>query len=674
MFNKTYLTILILFCCISNSIAQNFAQRQQQYLSAFKEENSLNALSMKAFLGESLNTNIIDDVVRTLPTDKNVDFKLIHLIRILFLTNGEYDNRILPTLQQIPLWMEKGENLRVYWSENHMIMYASTAYLLKQKYNWTVDSALDNRLNHWLQLKLDYGFYEFYSTTYFSFTLMGLLNLADFAEDAVIKEKATQVAKKLLSEFLLMTNNKGSYFPACARSYFEYYDKPYGESVNTMAYLLTGFGETSNSSKNVGAFLSTSNINLDDVIASWTPKLDIKKKFGHPLSAVDSIHSEQTAMDKVIFQWSGGGYFHPAVIEESLNLMDSIGLWSHSEFSDFEFFSIFPPEISPDLAQAAASMSKSSVNMNAEVAIFKNNAAILSSLQNYWAGYAGYQQWPWAATVGKAPVYTISGKVNSDWNDRQRLTANRHLPYIEQNSNVALVMYQPNFELGILYNDFDVALYWVDSFFTETRTLGYWILGREDDSYIAIRRHCIDSINGIPACDDDGQTWVVIVGNQEMYGSFDDFEIMVDASIYKDNWRFDWETFQWIYHGEIHIDGKSIVKDWYRHPLTNPNTRDNNGDDQGVPTAIKFNDISQSINISPNPVSTQVKVSVNRQLEDANGILEVFDLNGKLVYKTIINNNIGDYFIDTDNWSAGNYIITIQSGNSKGATKIVKVN
>lgn len=54
---------------------------------------------------------------------------------------------------------------------------------------------------------------------------------------------------------------------------------------------------------------------------------------------------------------------------------------------------------------------------------------------------------------------------------------------------------------------------------------GNWILGREGSGYVAVRRNCTSEINGVRACTNpDGQTWVIMVGNSDMYGSFDAFE------------------------------------------------------------------------------------------------------------------------------------------------------
>lgn len=40
------------------------------------------------------------------------------------------------------------------------------------------------------------------------------------------------------------------------------------------------------------------------------------------------------------------------------------------------------------------------------------------------------------------------------------------------------------------------------------------LLGRQANQYVAVRRHCLDSINNVAACYmDRGQAWVIIVGD-----------------------------------------------------------------------------------------------------------------------------------------------------------------
>jgi hypothetical protein len=92
------------------------------------------------------------------------DFDIIQLIRILFLSTGQYDAKILPLLEDIPFWINYNDTVRNYWSENHMIMWMGSDWLLHEKYNKPIDSTLHKRLVHYLDLKNEFGYYEFNSS------------------------------------------------------------------------------------------------------------------------------------------------------------------------------------------------------------------------------------------------------------------------------------------------------------------------------------------------------------------------------------------------------------------------------------------------------------------------------------------------------------------------------
>ena len=157
-------------------------------------------------------------------------------------------------------------------------------------------------------------------------------------------------------------------------------------------------------------------------------------------------------------------------------------------------------------AKIAAPITRSSVISTADIEIYKNKGITLSSAQSYRSRYLGYQQWPWMANIDTVAVWTKSGEVFANWKDRSHSNSNTHLPYLKQDKNVALIMYRPIKNLALYgFGDFDVALYWSDSSFEETRTYGgHWLMGRVGDSYVAVRRGCDNGmINGWPACSND---------------------------------------------------------------------------------------------------------------------------------------------------------------------------
>ena len=74
-------------------------------------------------------------------------------------------------------------------------MWMSSAYLLEESHNIdTNDPELVTRLTSYLKAKIEYGYYEFYSTLYLPYTLSGLLNLVDFCQDATIQDLATRAS------------------------------------------------------------------------------------------------------------------------------------------------------------------------------------------------------------------------------------------------------------------------------------------------------------------------------------------------------------------------------------------------------------------------------------------------------------------------------------------------
>ncbi|CAM2011346.1 hypothetical protein [Acanthopleuribacter pedis] len=522
-----------------------------------------NALPIQAFEGLPLSETHLDDLLSGLLDRETSDFVLVVLMRVLCLTDA-YDERILPIITQLPFWLRENEDLRVYWSENHMIMWMSSDWLMMERFDWSVDDALRKRLIHYLNLKIEYGYYEFFSSTYYPYTLSGLLNLADFSQDMEIAALAASAAQRLMADVLLLVNEQGAFFPAAGRNYVSKYLSALNHNHDKVNYLFTGLGPVPTDASHASAFVATSSVDFGAVIDSWRPQLNQSLTLGHPLSQGDVLHAGQSDIDRIIFQWSAGGYFHPDLAEDTLWLLDELDLWEHHDFNDFAGFEGFPAWVASTGSIILASITRSSVLTGVNIAIYKDGPVSLTATQGYWSGRLGYQLFPWVASTGTIAVWTQSGEVKTEWRDRGSMNANTHLPHVTQNDNVALVMYQPNVDLPIFgIDDLDVALYWPEDRFDETRAFGNWVLGREGDGYVAVYKHCNAVINGHFACDDErGQTWAVVVGNNQSHGDFDAFETVIRAGSVREQWRWDWRKFTFNYVARVQVDGKTIEKTW----------------------------------------------------------------------------------------------------------------
>ncbi|MBK8660176.1 MAG: hypothetical protein IPN22_15245 [Bacteroidetes bacterium] len=204
-----------------------YEQRKNDYIDSALLSPNGHKMIFQAYRNVPVDSAQLQTMLNNLITKTTSDFDIIQLIRILFLSTGQYDSKILPVLEDIPFWINYNDTVRNYWSENHMIMWMGCDWLLHEKYNKPIDSTLRKRLVHYLDLKNEFGFYEFNSSVYAPYSLSGLLNLADFSQDTIIKKGAATAAQRLLTDLLLYTNDLGAFYPVAGRNYPSKYTTPF---------------------------------------------------------------------------------------------------------------------------------------------------------------------------------------------------------------------------------------------------------------------------------------------------------------------------------------------------------------------------------------------------------------------------------------------------------------
>ena len=669
-----FLFLFCFSCLLAFGNDSTYVERQTAYVEAALLNDTGNKKTLQAYRDLPIDPVELEELLSDLPTKYDPDFQIVELVRVLFYSDGMYDEDILPVLAEIPFWLNASDTTRNYWTENHMIMWMSTEWLLHERYDWPIDSTLYPRLIHYLELKRDYGFYEFFSSVYFPYTLSGLLNLYEFSEDTLVKELSMEVAQRLLKDVLKPTTNLGVYFPAAGRNYPEKYKNAYGQNHSSLIYLLTGFGEVPTRATHAGAFLATSSLPVDEVINSWTPYIDTLVRVGHSLESGFEIHSEMTPTDQILFQWSTGGYAHPAVAEETFQLLADSSLWDHRDWEVLQPLSIFPPPTVPALAEQLGVISYSSGLSGHDVRIFKNNAVALMSVPELWKGKVGFQQWPFAATVGTTAVYTESGTVELEWGDRDRNIENTHLPHVEQNRNLALVMYRPepvpdllNTFAGELFEDKEVALFWQKDAYDEIVEDGNWLMGRQNENYVAVRRSCTEMLNTWWACENGaGQTWVLMVGDESMYESFDNFQNIIAQSQFSEDWSYDPVTSQSIYQAQITVDTLSLEYAWGVDSMLI--------EDVDTMTTIRQLPIhaESGFSIYPNPINDYVTLNLNSIVNQSINIRVINTLGAEMYHEQIDFLPTSLSTIQTSKWQAGLYTVIIESEGKRYYQKMIK--
>jgi hypothetical protein len=651
---------LVLVLLVSQSLFANdsiYENRRQAYLnSSLLNTNDVDVIAIQAYKTGVVDTNLIRTTLNDIPTVSTIDFRIVKLIRVLFLTNGAYDNLIYSSLDTLPFWITPNDTLRGYWSENHTIMWMSSDWLLHEKFGRAIDTSLHQRLVHYLNLKIKYGFYEFLSPTYAPFSLSGLVNLADFAQDPQIKDLATKAAVILLRDLLRVTNDKGVTFSVAGRAYPGNYEGAYSHNHRDLMYLLTGLGPQPVGVSHSPSFLSTSSLEVDSILTSFKSEIDTVLNLGHSVDSSIIINSVLRPLDKTISQWSSGMYFHPKVAFESGTLIVNYNLWHHVDFDDFRDFENFSPTDIQGIADELTAISMSSTNCQSTIAIFKHQNVVLSSIQDFWKGKVGYQQQPIMANVGTTSVYLGSGTVKRNWNNRPANNANDHLPYIEQKHNVALLMYRPE-PNNIFLKSKDVALHFNDAEFDEIRNDSLWILGRQENGYVAVRRYCLGEKDSVRACvNDRGQSWVIVVGDSSMYGSFNNFETVITQSQFSDEWYYDSISSQSVYHASITVDTITVDYAWGVDSLIN---------------SVNETDGLAAFKVYPNPTQNEVTVELNGQGNALVGIT-VFNMVGQVVYQG--ETLEAQQRISTATWPEGLYMIQIEQEGNRHVQKLVKSN
>ena len=653
---KHLFTLIAALAICSPSNAQDFEARKQQYIDSVVTNDYEDAIMIQAFRDDPVNQQRLDEIYDEFGTRSTIDFKLVELVRVMYLSDGSYDQQIEAQMATLPYWINNGDTLHNYWTENHQIMWGSSEWLMHERFGWEVDDNLRKRLIHYLNLKLEVGFHEYFSSTYFPYTLSGLMNLADFAEDEELQTKAEAVARELMRKFLLVCNTEGIYYPAAGRNFPGRYTIPYGQNHSAIIYMISGRGPCPSSNHDRADFIATSSIDFSDLEDDFVSELDTIYSFGYTPEEALLRHDSLYYVDELMMQWSGGLYFHPYIANETVGLMNDSNFVDHKDFSDFSFVVELPLEDFTPLAIEFDELTVGRTDCGADIAIFKNNETVLTSNLDFWKGKIGFQQWPIAANVGGTAVYTASGFVDPVWNNRNTSNFNEHLPYIDQQSNVALVMYRPQSASSLLpYDNKDVALHWIEEDFDSVAENGNWLFGNRNENYVAVRRACVGEINGVRACETDGgQTWVIIVGNDNLYGDYSAFQNEVNQAVFSEEWTTNMEGDS-TYYASITFEGNTIEHYW--------------GPEQPF---VSVEDVSiNQLSIYPNPSNGNFNIQIPTTGSD-NMSLEVFDMLGNLVHQQSITSQ-SQASIDLKSASDGTYLVRLASDKAVWTGRFLKL-
>jgi hypothetical protein len=160
----------------------------------------------------------------------------------------------------------------------------------------------------------------------------------------------------------------------------------------------------------------------------------------------------------------------------------------------------------------------------------------------------------------------------------------------------------------------------------------------------------------------------MIVGNEEMHGSFDDFEAMVSEAVYEERWYFNWQKLKWVYYGHINADGKDIDHHWLGNlwdAPDNPNGRE-------TETNGRYGQLeTERVSLFPNPAKEFFTVDLHAYDQSIRSIY-VLNISGQKVFEKTVSEDHPPYeIIQTAEWQHGTYTLVIE--NTDGSMNVKRL-
>jgi hypothetical protein len=473
------------------------------------------------------------------------------------------------------------------WTENHIMMYHTDAYLAGQLYPDEIfkDSGktgrelmqeVEPKIFDWIRIKGLVGFSEWDSNTYVHVNLCSLLSLYDLAENPVLVEEV----RKLLDIIILgigINSYKGTHGCSHGRSYSRSILTGKNDPAKLLFYMLSCLDEMPE--------LPVAKSAVSLAVSTYVPNpiiLDICKD--EPQFLIDK---EQQSFDvedgpllgkgfddeeDITLYWQNMGYTHRNVVKRNKEIGEKYGIIVHSEvYNEYKYnLDCIRNGIEPEKCRAITYMGR--VNK----ITCKTPEYMLSCAQDFRKGEKGFQQHIWQATLADdAVVFTNHPGTYEEGNGRPDLWAgNGVMPRAVQHDNSLIAIYNIQHECIVPYTH---AFFPTDRF-DEHCEVGGWMIGRKGDGYVALfSQHGYDKTSkGKYAdkeliCHSKKNIWICQMGNKQEYGSFENFvSRLLRTKPVLDNLNVTYitptgKTIQFGWEGPLLVDGKEVsIKNYKR--------------------------------------------------------------------------------------------------------------
>lgn len=564
-----------------------------------------------------------------------VDFRMQTMLRILFKYSdkvpGKYNDMIKKSLLGSKYFMDQpGEDSICFWSENHLLLFATAEYLTGQLYEneiFTNDGlsgkkhkeiALE-RINIWLKHRFYYGFTEWYSNTYYEEDIAPLANLIDFCDDATVVERSKMVMDLLLFDLGTQSHN-GSFTSTSGRQYeMGKKDGEHSELRNVTRHIW-GY-EVKNEKKNIDLnFIYMDNYQVPSVIRNIGFDSDsrvIKASCGLNLNELVKEMPNGQSLDRVMMQWAMEAFSNSEIITDTMKYIHKNKMLSSEFMNDFKMVNLSILKytgILPVISRIIRPFTNGVAIQRANTYTFKTKNYMLATAQKYHPGDFGDQQHIWSATLAPnlcvftthpAPPLTEDGALSaspSNW------VGNGRNPHSVQDKNINITIYAIDGKKGFMEKSLAMYThcYFPKDMFDEVELTGRLSIGRIGESFVGIHSSSDMTVSCEELIQSGELTFWITELSSSQDESFEDFkERMKNSSItFNENdksvcYRSQLKEYTLKYKGDFTVDGEVINLDYKRFDSSYSETERKSDiiriEHQGEKLVLDFNECKREV-------------------------------------------------------------------------------
>ncbi|MCC7076145.1 MAG: hypothetical protein IT198_03380 [Acidimicrobiia bacterium] len=412
-----------------------------------------------------------------------------------------------------------------YWTENHLVIFLANEYIAGQMYPDRVftNSGMTGaehmahaapRLEFWFDLRSRFGFSEWLSNVYWNEDLMGVLLLAELAEDSELRRLAEMTLDVMFVELASHLQN-GSFGATHGRSYMK--DKLTARDEDTFSLAKMVFDDTDRpyAHADTATLLATAaryrppevarRIAASDVAGTVRQHQSLPLDPLAPLSPnpLSPYGFSYTGEEALMTWWSMGAFMSWQIAPFSARFVEENDLWKSSNFAPVAILEPVVERASPSfvrrLARALAPIANAGLSSEVDTSTWRNSDVMLSAAVDWRPGQRSEQVHTWQATLdADALVFTNHPREGvpaaGDPNAREGYwTGEASIPRVAHHERSLVAVYSPQYPsipigsggFGLAYENYTHAFFPTERFDEIVERDG-WVVGRLGEGYVAL--------------------------------------------------------------------------------------------------------------------------------------------------------------------------------------------